>query len=160
MIGFSNLTNASISRRCGDSPGPGGFLRKSPTSLPALKESPAPCQSTTPTDSSLPASSKISAKLVYMLAVRAFFLPGRFSSTRRMLPESSVLMSLIVCLVVSVLTPPVGLCGLWLGHPFLCLRHGAACAQGIDVLRAKSQFLKDLVGMLAEVGRAPSRHLG
>jgi hypothetical protein len=35
-----------------------------------------------------------------MAAVIAFFFAGRFSSTRRMLPERSVLMSLIVCLVV------------------------------------------------------------
>src|SRR5262249_6698847 len=145
------LTNASISRRCGDSPGPGGFLRKSPTSLPALKESPTPCQSTTWTDSSLSASSKISAKLVYILPVRAFFLAGRFNSTRRMPPVDSVLTSLMVA--------PRS----WLsasGRPILCFRYGPACAQGIDVVRVKPQLLEDLVVVLAECRSAPSPHFG
>src|SRR5262249_240095 len=153
MIGFSNPMSASIRRPCGKLPGPGGFLRKSPMSLPAQNASPAPCQSTTRTASSLPASPKISASLVYMSAVIAFFFAGRFSSTRRMLPERSVLMSLIVCLVVPLFSD-------WLGRPFLCFRHGPACAQGIDVLRAKSQLAEDLFVVLAEIGGAPGRDLG
>ena len=38
-----------VNRAWGLSPGPGGFLMKSSRSLPALNESPAPCQSTTRT---------------------------------------------------------------------------------------------------------------
>src|SRR5262249_8158197 len=55
-----------------------------------------------------------------------------------------------VCLVCSRFSD-------WLGCPFLCFRHGAACAQRIDVLRAKSQLAEDLFAVLAEIGRAPSR---
>src|SRR6516164_1252816 len=157
MIGFSNPMRASIKRPWGKLPGPGGFLRKSPMSLPAQNASPAPCQSTTRTASSLPASPRISARFVYMAAVIAFFFAGRFSSTRRMLPERSVLMSLIVCLVVSALMSPFSD---WLGRPFLCLRHGVACAQGVDVLPVKSPLAEDLVVVLAKAGPAPGRDLG
>src|SRR4051812_15763403 len=82
-------------RAWGDSPGPGGFFRKSPTSLPAQKESPAPCQSTTRVRSSLAASLKTSASVTYMLEVIAFFFFGRFNSTRRMPSERSVMISFI-----------------------------------------------------------------
>src|SRR4029077_15197836 len=65
------------------------------TSLPAQKESPAPCQSTTRVCSSLAAPLKTSARVTYMLEVIAFFLVGRFNSTRRTLPERSVTISFI-----------------------------------------------------------------
>src|SRR5262249_37341953 len=54
-------------------------------------------QRTTRTLSSFAALLRMSARVVYMADVIAFFFAGRFSSTRRMLPERSVLMSLIVC---------------------------------------------------------------
>jgi len=66
-----------------------------------------------------------------MAAVIAFFFAGRFGSTRRMLPQRSVLMSLSFCLVVSVLMSPFSD---WLSRPFLWFRHGAACAQGLSRL--------------------------
>src|SRR5262249_33547206 len=154
-IGFSNRMNASIRRACGKSPGLGGFLRKSPTSLPAEKESPAPCQSTTRISSSSAAPLKMSARRVYMAAVRAFFFSGRLSSTRRMPWECSVMMSLMVCSLVrhSSARHP-------LGRAFLGFRYGAACAQAVDVLGVKSQLAEDLVRVLAEIGGAPRRHLG
>ena len=52
---------------------------KSSRSLPALNESPAPCQSTTRVPSSFAASSSSSAMVLYMLDVSAFFFAGRFS---------------------------------------------------------------------------------
>ena len=97
--GLSKSSSAFISRACGDSPGPGGFFRKSSTSLPALNESPAPCQSTTRVRSSLAASLKTSARVVYMPDVIAFLLVGRFNSTRRMLSVRAVMISVMVCLL-------------------------------------------------------------
>src|SRR5215813_4175878 len=61
-------------------------------SLPAQNASPAPCQSTTRIASSLSASLRMSARLVYMLDVIAFFWAGRLSWTRRIAPEGSVVM--------------------------------------------------------------------
>src|ERR1700754_1892191 len=151
-IGFSKAINALSSADCGDSPGPGGFLRKSPMSLPAQNASPAPCQSTTWTASSASAALRISARLVYMAAVIAFFRAGRLNSTRRMPPLRSVIMSLIVA------SFSVGVARS--DRVFLCLRHGAAFAQALDAAGVEAEFAQDLLGMLAEVGRAPGRSLG
>src|SRR3954466_16015249 len=98
--GLSKSISAFISRACGESPGPGGLFRKSCTSLPAQKESPAPCQSTTRMRSSLAASLKMPARASYMREVIAFLLVGRFSSTRRMFPDRSVMISSIVQLLL------------------------------------------------------------
>src|SRR6185295_9207953 len=98
-IGLSKLTNASINRACGMSPDAGGFFRKSTTSLPAQKESPAPCQSTARTCSSFAAALRSSARVTYMATVIAFFFSGRFNWIRRMLPERSVRMSLMACIL-------------------------------------------------------------
>src|SRR6185295_15717999 len=91
--GFVKAISASFKRACGLPPGPGGFFTKSSRSLPALNESPAPCQSTTRVRSSFAAPSSKSAMVPYMLDVSAFFFAGRFSWIRRMLPERSVTMS-------------------------------------------------------------------
>src|SRR5262249_42177703 len=48
----------------------------------------------------------------------------------------------------------------WLGHVFLGFSHGAACTQALDAISVKPQLLEDLIGVLAEPGRAPRRHLG
>src|SRR6266536_4250660 len=161
-MGLSKSISAPISRACGDSPGPGGFLRKSPTSLPAQNASPAPCQSTTRISSSSRASVKISVRLVYMPAVMAFFFSGRFNSTRRMPLERSVMMSFIVRFLVRepFRSPQCSRLSGPLGRAFLRFRHSAACAQPVDVLRVKSQLPEDLFGVLDETGRAPCRHLG
>src|SRR6516162_5721065 len=143
-IGFSNLTNASIRSPCGKWPGLGGFLRKSTTSLPAQNALPAPCQSTTRIASSLLASLRMSARLVYMLDVIAFFWAGRLSWTRRIAPVRSVRMSLIVCSFFRHCSPSFS--G-W----FLDFRHRAACAQVLDAFRVKSEITEDLFGVLAEV---------
>src|SRR5947199_4392878 len=66
---------------------------KSSKSLPAVNESPAPCQRTTRVRSSFAAPSSKSAMAPYMLEVSAFFFAGRFSWIRRMLPERSATMS-------------------------------------------------------------------
>src|SRR5262245_66585847 len=92
--------NASIRLACGLSPGPGGFFRKSSTSLPAENASPAAYQSTTRTPLSAAASLKMPASVVYMAAVRAFFLAGRFNSTDKMQAERTVWISLISSLLV------------------------------------------------------------
>src|SRR5262245_42790578 len=92
-IGFSNAMKASINRRCGLSPGPGGLFRKSATSLPALNESPAPCHSTTRMLSSRAAPSRRSAIASYMLDVMEFFLAGRFNWMLKTAPDRSVRMS-------------------------------------------------------------------
>src|SRR5262249_31298053 len=92
-IGFSKAMNASINRRCGLAPGPGGLCRKSATSLPALNESPAPCQRTTRMLSSRAALSSRSAMVSYMLDVMEFFLAGRFSWMLKTAPDRSVRMS-------------------------------------------------------------------
>src|SRR5262249_61689206 len=94
------LSNAFPSRACGLSPGPGGFLRKSSISLPALNESPAASQITTCISSSFVASLKTSARALYMADVIAFFLAGRFTVTRKMLPDVSVKISLIAHLLL------------------------------------------------------------
>src|SRR5882724_9369501 len=69
---------------------------KSSRSLPALNESPAPCQSTTRTCSSVAAASSNSAMVTYMLDVIAFFFAGRFSWMLRMFPERSTAISFTV----------------------------------------------------------------
>src|SRR5262252_221427 len=152
-IGFSNLTNASIRSPCGNAPGLGGFLRKSTTSLPALNTFPMLCQSTTRIASSLSAWLRMSARFVYMADVIAFFWAGRLSWTRRMPSVRSVRMSLIVCSFVCCSSPPFS-------GVFLDFRHRAARAQVIDALGVKSQVTEDLIGVLAEVGGTPRRHLG
>src|SRR5215470_10501388 len=151
-IGFSNLTNASIRRPCGNAPGLGGFLRKSTTSLPALNTFPVLCQSTTRIASSLSASLRMSARFVYMADVIAFFWAGRLSWTRRMPSVRSVIMSLMVCSFSLSVRPALGV--------FLGFSHGAACTQALDAVRVKPQLLEELIGVLAEPGRAPRRHLG
>src|SRR3954454_18399974 len=99
ISGLSKSISAFISRACGESPGPGGFFRKSSTSFPAEKDSPAPCQSTTRVRSSLAAALKMSARASYMREVIAFLLVGRFSSTRRTFPHRSVMISSIARLL-------------------------------------------------------------
>src|SRR3954466_7104274 len=154
MSGFSKSISAAISWACGDSPGPGGFFRKSSTSFPALKESPAPRQSTTQVCSSLPAALKISASATYMLEVIAFRFAGRFNSTRKMLPERLVTISAIV-LSCSESGPDglrapanIELCR-------LCARDGAAGMKLCDLGRVEPELSQDLGIVLAEAGPAP-----
>src|SRR5258705_4323456 len=167
--GLSKLTSASISRACGDSPGPGGFFRKSSISLPAQKESPAPCQRTTRVFSSFAASLKMLARATYRADVIAFRLVGRFNCTRRMLPACSVTISSIV----EVLVPWVNFTTsggsvrprrpdsvVKLGRTFLCFRNGTAGTQTIDFSRAKSQLPETLVVVFSNIRGALRGHLG
>src|SRR5262245_6022814 len=126
---------------------------KSPTSLPAQNTFPAACQSTTRIASSLSALLRMSARLVYMLDVIAFFWAGRLSWTRRIAPVRSVTMSLIVCSFVRYSSPSFS--GVFLDFP-----HRSARAQVIDAFRVKSQVTEDLLGVFAEVGPALGRDLG
>src|SRR5258708_16386936 len=103
-MGLSKLISALIKRDWGLSLGPMGFLRKSSRSLPAQKESPAPCQSTTRTLSSLAVVLNRSAMGLYIAKVMAFFLAGRLNWTRRILPERSATMSVLGGLRPSVLS--------------------------------------------------------
>src|SRR5438093_5720727 len=75
-----------------------------------------------------------------MADVIAFFFAGRLSCTRRMLPDFSVIMSLILYL-------------LWQFERNLynsryrlsfCFRDGAARAQGLDIGRTKPKLLENL----------------
>src|SRR6266566_4559510 len=79
-------------------------------SLPAEKESPAPSHNATSTSSSFAASFRISAMLRYMLEVIAFFLAGRFNVIRKILPERSVNISLIVHLTYAPILDALLLC--------------------------------------------------
>src|SRR6185369_6849426 len=65
----------------------GGRLRKSATSLPAQKQSGAPCSRTTRTCGSLSAAEIASASWPYISPVSAFFLSRRASSTKAMRPS-------------------------------------------------------------------------
>src|SRR5258705_750758 len=167
--GLSKLTSASISRACGKFPGPGGFFRKSSRSLPALNESPAPCQRTTRVFSLFAASLKMPARATYMADVIAFRLVGRFNCTRRMLPACSVTISSIV----EVLVPWVNFTTsggsvrprrpdsvVKLGRMFLCFRNGTAGTQTIDFGRAKSELPENLVVVFSNLRGALRGHLG
>src|ERR1700752_3382484 len=151
-IGLSKLTNAFIRPACGDSPGPGGFLRKSSMSLPAQNESPAPCQRMTRVFSSFTASLKMLARDRYMADVIALRLAGRFNSTRRMLPECSVIISSIVrALVLDEFrcAPGGGSAapdyGATLGCVFLCFRNRSARTQAVDFGRAEAELPENLI---------------
>src|SRR6476646_5921209 len=169
--GLSKSTRALISKACGDSPGPGGCSRKSCRSLPAQNEAPAPYQSTTRVRPSFPASSKIFARVTYMPDVMAFFFAGRFSSTRRMLPERSAIISSMVnflccaCHFFSVsdlMLPNAGTirrCDR-LRHTLLGFRSRSARTQAVDFALAEAQLLQDFLVVLAESGSAPCRHFG
>src|ERR1700760_1894066 len=136
ISGLSKLISAFIRRACGLSPCPGGFFRKSSTSLPAVNESPAPSQITTRIRSSFTASLKRSARESYMAEVIAFFLAGRFNVTRKMLPESSVKISLIAHLL--------------LRRRFTTPRHDAARDEAVDLFGIKAQFPENLFIVFAE----------
>src|ERR1700688_3935111 len=156
--GLSKWTNTFMRPACGDSPGPGGFLRKSSISLPAQNESPAPCQSTTRVLSSFAALLKMPARATYMADVIAFRFVGRLNWMRRMLPTCSVTISSIVelpvCLVDSQQIeveggsrPPDSV--VTLGRVFLCLRNGTARTQAVDFGRAKSELPENLLVVLS-----------
>src|SRR6267154_3439861 len=166
--GLLKSISAFIRRACGDSPGPGGFFRKSPTSFPAQNESPAPCQSTTRIPLSLAASLKRSARVAYMLDVIAFFFAGRFNSTRRMLPERSVTMSFINSSLFFRKSPNVSRLPEGLGRPCIprTLRrtlpsswYGAARTQGVDLLCIEPQLLENLFVVLSKFRGALCRYL-
>src|SRR5882724_864986 len=168
--GLSKSINAFMRRPWGDSPEPGGFLRKSSISLPAQNESPAPCQRTTRVVSSFAASSKMPARATYMADVIALRLAGRFNWTRRMLPVCSVTISTIV----DVLFPLVNFAAsrgsgaaptapdrvVKLRCMFLCLRNGAVRPQTIDFGRAKSELPENFLVVLSNLRGALRGHLG
>src|SRR6266849_7354959 len=167
--GLSKLTNAFMRPACGDSPGPGGFLRKSSISLPAQNESPAPCQRTTRVFSSFAASLKMPARATYMADVIAFRLVGRFIWTRRMLPACSVTISSIVeVLVCLVNSQQIEVPGgsrrpdnvVVLGRMFLWFRNGTARTQAVDFGRAESELPQNLVVVFSNLRGALRGHLG
>src|SRR5229473_176442 len=167
--GLSKSTNTFMRPACGDSPDPGGFLRKSSISLPAQNESPAPCQSTTRVLSSFAASLKIPARATYMADVIAFRLVGRLNWMHRMLPLCSVTISSIVefpvCLVNSQqIEVPGGSRRpdnvVVLGRMFLWFRNGTARTQAVDFGRAKSELPQNLVVVFSNLRGALRGHLG
>ena len=118
--------------------------------------------------SSLAAPLKISARAKYMAEVIAFRFAGRFDSTRRMLPERSVTISLIVCVLCQPDAFPYSSPdGDFAAPTFRGLLHrvspgfrdGSAGAQAVDVGRTKSQLTENLLIVLPELGSAPGRDL-
>src|SRR5712671_5553187 len=168
--GLSKLTNAFMRPACGDSPGPGGFLRKSSISLPAQNESPAPCQRTTRVFSSFAASLKMPARARYMADVIAFRFVGRFNWTRKMLPVCSVAISSIVEVLVPLVNftasrgsgaaPAAPDSVVTSSRVFLCFRNGTARTQTIDFGRAKSELPENLLVVFSNLWGAPRGHLG
>src|SRR4030095_12513224 len=130
----------------GESSVPGGLSMKSLRSLPAVKASPAPCQSTTRTSSLAAASARISPSRVYIAEVIAFFLSGRFSSTRRIPLLNSVIMSVIVCFFFLVFRAS--------GSALRRIWDGAAFAKAGDALVVESKLVEDFLGMFSEKGPA------
>src|SRR6266849_8357309 len=168
-IGLSKLMNAFIRPACGDSPGPGGFLRKSSISLPAQNESPAPCQSTTRVFSSFATSLKMPARATYMADVIAFRFVGRLNWTRRMLPACSVTISSIVEFPVRLVNFTANRGSGRLRRPdsvvtlnrmFLCFRNGTARTQTIDFGRAESQLPENLLVVFSNLRGSLRGHLG
>src|SRR5216684_4951005 len=143
--GLSKLTNAIIKRAWDVSPDPGGLFRKSSTSLPAQNESPAPCQSTTRICSSFAAALRSSARVTYMFDVIAFFFSGRFNWIRKMLPERSVRMSLIVHLP-------------WLLFWMLDARNGTARAEALNFGGTEPELFENLFVVFADFRGALGRH--
>src|SRR5438128_3120519 len=80
-IGFCSAGSTSKKRQLGDL-APGGRLRKSERSLPAVKQSLAPWISTLRTPGSASAAASASAICTYISVVIAFFFSSRASSMR------------------------------------------------------------------------------
>src|SRR6476620_827986 len=168
--GLSKSTNAFMRPACGDSPGPGGFFRKSSISLPAQNESPAPCQRTTRVFSSFAASLKMPARATYIADVIAFRFVGRFNWTRRMLPTCSATISSIVEVLVtlanftasggSVRLPRRPDSIVTLNRMFLCFRNGTAFMQTIDFGRAKSELPENFLVVFSNLRGALRGHFG
>src|SRR5947207_9169182 len=79
-IGFARLGSTLNSSTTGGS-APAGRLRKSPTSLPAVKHSCEPWSRIARTCGSASAAASAAASMTYISAVIAFFFSGRASST-------------------------------------------------------------------------------
>src|SRR5204862_5403917 len=88
----------SVRNRCvaGESSGRARGLRKSPTSLPALKHSRVPCRRTTRTARSASAAASASPSWRYISPVKAFFFSGRSRAMRPMAPAVSARTKLVV----------------------------------------------------------------
>src|SRR5438874_3527916 len=80
-IGFCSAGRVSKKLQLGDL-APGGRLRKSDRSLPAVKQSRLPCSRTARTSRSASAAASASAICTYISVVMAFFLSSRASSMR------------------------------------------------------------------------------
>src|SRR5437762_665179 len=80
-IGLESAGSTSKKRQLGDW-APGGRLRKSDRSLPAVKQSLAPWIRTARTSRSASAAASASAICTYISVVMAFFLSSRASSMR------------------------------------------------------------------------------
>src|SRR3954470_13680336 len=79
--GFFKSGRTSKKRHAGEA-APIGRLRKSPRSLPAVKQSRLPCSSTTRTPASASARASASPSCAYISLVIAFFFSGRSSQMR------------------------------------------------------------------------------
>src|SRR4029078_3977889 len=75
---------------------PEGRLRKSATSLPAVKHSAVPCSRTARTAASASAAARAAPSCAYICAVRAFFLSTRSKHTRATRSFTSLLIKAVV----------------------------------------------------------------
>src|SRR5438067_9704067 len=94
-IGFCSAGRVSKKLQLGDL-APGGRLRKSERSLPAVKQSRLPCSSTARTFGSASAAASASAICTYISVVMAFFLSSRASSMCATRPLVSARTKLVV----------------------------------------------------------------
>src|SRR5690349_499117 len=96
ITGFARLGRTSKRRHVAD-PGPeGGRLRKSPRSLPAVKQSLLPERMIARVRGSASAAASASASCTYISAVMAFFLSGRSKTTRAIRSPVSARTKLVV----------------------------------------------------------------
>src|SRR3954468_11193420 len=93
--GFFKSGRTSKKRHAGEA-APMGRLRKSPRSLPAVKQSRLPWSSTARTSASASARASASPSCAYISVVMAFFLSGRSSQMRATRPAVSARTKLVV----------------------------------------------------------------
>src|ERR687895_665115 len=100
-IGLLTFGRTSKSCQVGEPSPPGGRLRKSLTSLPAVKHSAVPCSRMARTSGFASALASASASWLYICAVMAFFLSGRSKRMR----ATRVLVSFRIKAVILELLP-------------------------------------------------------
>src|SRR5688572_19639349 len=94
--GLLKSGKTSKRRQVGEPSPEGGRFRKSPISLPAVKQSAEPCSRMARTSPSASAAASASASCRYISVVMAFFFSGRSKRTRATRPAVSLLIKAVV----------------------------------------------------------------